>query len=430
MAAAAMASVRAQQACSRAIAMADQLPSTLPPAFLTFLKQNGLDASIYAAAATLPRYIRVQPRTSLDIPELEEELGLKLSPLAWLPNFFSLPPQAQIASTQAYQLGKLYGMDAASGAAVAALEISSGDHVLDLCAAPGDSGSLTAVDIARPRLAACRTMLLKYGLGRRTRLYLGDGTTFSLLPLNGGSKLCSASAGDDRSDDEDIGDGGFHKNPRMERKTVYGEWRSGRTRQEKRSAKRAKYLGIPLQTGVDGMPELFFYGIEAGVVGMKVADVARVCQDSNEASFSGYDKVLVDAECTHDGSLRHIVKYNEWGWDTFERRFLNEERIASITSLQLRLLSNGFRLLNPGGTLVYSTCSFTRDQNEGVVERFLASHDDAELQEVEPARQWPCRPGGLPHTLRFDPVTSHTSGLFIAKLTKLESNLLNKVVVG
>lgn len=71
----------------------------------------------------------------------------------------------------------------------------------------GDSGSLTAVDIARPRLAACRTMLLKYGLGRRTRLYLGDGTTFSLLPLNGGSKLCSASAGDDRSDDEDIGDG-------------------------------------------------------------------------------------------------------------------------------------------------------------------------------------------------------------------------------
>lgn len=44
----------------------------------------------------------------------------------------------------------------------------------------------------------------------------------------------------------------------------------------------------------------------------------------------------MDAECTHDGSLRHIVKYNEWGWDTFERRFLNEERIASITSLQVK----------------------------------------------------------------------------------------------
>jgi hypothetical protein len=53
----------------------------------------------------------------------------------------------------------------------------------------GASGSLTAVDIAQPRLAACRTMLQKYGLGSRIRLYLGDGTTFSLLPLKETTKL-------------------------------------------------------------------------------------------------------------------------------------------------------------------------------------------------------------------------------------------------
>lgn len=62
----------------------------------------------------------------------------------------------------------------------------------------GDSGSLTAVDIARPRLAACRTMLRKYDLGRRTRLYLGDGTSFSLLPLTGASKLRPASVSSDQ----------------------------------------------------------------------------------------------------------------------------------------------------------------------------------------------------------------------------------------
>lgn len=45
--------------------------------------------------------------------------------------------------------------------------------------------------------------------------------------------------------------------------------------------------------------------------------------------------MLVDAECTHDGSLKHITKYEQWGWETFEKRFLNEERIASITSLQV-----------------------------------------------------------------------------------------------
>jgi 16S rRNA C967 or C1407 C5-methylase (RsmB/RsmF family) len=128
--------------------------------------------------------------------------------------------------------------------------------------------------------------------------------------------------------------------------------------------------------------------------------------------------VLVDAECTHDGSLKHIIKYEQWGWDTFERRFLDADRVASITLLQLQLLTNGFRLLKPGGTLVYSTCSFTKTQNEGVVERFLTNQANAELQEVGPAKHWPCRPGYLPHTLRFDPVTSNTSGLFIAKIVK------------
>lgn len=47
----------------------------------------------------------------------------------------------------------------------------------------GSSGSVTGVDIAKHRLAACRTMLQKYALGDRCRLFVADGTTFSLLPL-------------------------------------------------------------------------------------------------------------------------------------------------------------------------------------------------------------------------------------------------------
>jgi hypothetical protein len=50
---------------------------------------------------------RVKPQASSEIPDIEEELGLKLSPLPWLPSFFSLPPEAQIASTLAYQQGKV-----------------------------------------------------------------------------------------------------------------------------------------------------------------------------------------------------------------------------------------------------------------------------------------------------------------------------------
>jgi hypothetical protein len=46
----------------------------------------------------------------------------------------------------------------------------------------GQKGTATGVDVARHRLAACRTMLLKYGLAERSRLFLADGTTFSVPP--------------------------------------------------------------------------------------------------------------------------------------------------------------------------------------------------------------------------------------------------------
>lgn len=44
------------------------------------------------------------------------------------------------------------------------------------------SGSVTGVDIARHRLAACRTLLQKYAIGDHCRLFVADGTNFSLIP--------------------------------------------------------------------------------------------------------------------------------------------------------------------------------------------------------------------------------------------------------
>lgn len=45
----------------------------------------------------------------------------------------------------------------------------------------------------------------------------------------------------------------------------------------------------------------------------------------------------------------------------------------------------------------------------------------AELLKIDPADNWPCRSGGIQKTLRFDPATSQTSGLFVAKFVKLPS---------
>ncbi|XP_010275083.1 PREDICTED: uncharacterized protein LOC104610247 isoform X3 [Nelumbo nucifera] len=342
----------------------------LPEAFLDFLKENDLDPSIYVLGDVTPRYIRLKPGGGTQVEEIEADIKCMLEEVSWLPGFFSIPPHIQIANSKAYQEGKIYGMDAASGAAVLALNVSAGDHVLDLCAAPGaklcmlldllgSSGSVTGVDVARHRLAACRTMLQKYGLGDRCRLFVADGTTFSLRPLRGHFDLKS-----------------YGTSAPQENNGYFKEWTSKRSWKERKIASKAR-IGTASELVIGTRePEMIFYGKHSGVVGLTKSELFQTACGS-EALDSGYDK--------------------------------------------LQLLSNGFRLLKVGGSLVYSTCSLTVAQNEDIVEQFLSQNAHAVLQEIDAAKSWPCRSGRIPNTLRFDPLTSQTSGLFVAKFTKLAS---------
>ncbi|KAM1529104.1 hypothetical protein ACFX1Z_018353 [Malus domestica] len=379
-------------------------------AFLDFLKENGLDPSIYSESHSTPRYIRLKPGLEARIEEIEAEIKWKLEEVEWLPGFYALPPDVQIANSNAYREGKIYGIDAASGAAVSALDISAGDHVLDLCAAPGkcaklcmisdllgDSGSVTGVDVSSHRLAACRTMLQKYALGNHCRLFVADGTNFSLIPrrVHSDPKSCESA---------------------LEENVTFKEWTSRRPWKERKQAARIRKSGA-VPSG-NQLPDLIYYGCHSGVVGLTKSELYQTFREDEYLSY-GYDKVLVDAECTHDGSIKHVQKFERWGWETLQRRVLDAERSDGLTVLQLKLLTNGFRLLKAGGILVYSTCSLTVAQNEDVVRQFLEGNPCAELQVIDAAENWPCKNGRVPNTLRFDPLTSKTSGLFVAKFSKL-----------
>ncbi|RXH75005.1 hypothetical protein DVH24_029726 [Malus domestica] len=317
----------------------------LPDAFLDFLKENGLDPSIYSESHSTPRYIRLKPGLEARIEEIEAEIKWKLEEVEWLPGFYALPPDVQIANSNAYREGKIYGIDAASGAAVSALDISAGDHVLDLCAAPGaklcmisdllgDSGSVTGVDVSSHRLAACESAL--------------------------------------------------------EENVTFKEWTSRRPWKERKQAARIRKSGA-VPSG-NQLPDLIYYGCHSGVVGLTKSELYQTFRDDEYLSY-GYDKVLVDAECTHDGSIKHVQKFERWGWETLQRRVLDAERSDGLTVLQLKLLTNGFRLLKAGGILVYSTCSLTVAQNEDVVRQFLEGNPCAELQVIDAAENWPCKNG-------------------------------------
>lgn len=76
----------------------------------------------------------------------------------------------------------------------------------------------------------------------------------------------------------------------------------------------------------------------------------------------GFDGVLVDAPCSGSGTWRRSPHLR---WVT------EPSAIRSAASLQLSLLLENTPRVRPGGTLVYSTCSLCRTENEAVAEGFL-----------------------------------------------------------
>lgn len=78
-----------------------------------------------------------------------------------------------------------------------------------------------------------------------------------------------------------------------------------------------------------------------------------------------FDRVVLDLPCTGTGTLR---KHPELKWR------ISEYEILRLASLGERLLRGGAALVAPGGLLVALTCSIERDENEGVVARFLDEH--------------------------------------------------------
>lgn len=82
-----------------------------------------------------------------------------------------------------------------------------------------------------------------------------------------------------------------------------------------------------------------------------------------------FDRVLVDAPCSTEGRFRADVPETT--------RYWSKRKIKEMQSKQRKLLFSGIQSLKPGGTLVYSTCSFSPEENEVVVSKALKTFGDA-----------------------------------------------------
>lgn len=123
-----------------------------------------------------------------------------------------------------------------------------------------------------------------------------------------------------------------------------------------------------------------------------------------------FDRILLDAPCSGTGVLR---RHPEGKWRK------REEDVLELSKRQGRLIENLSRYLKPGGTMVYSVCSVMKEEGEGIVDAFLASHPEFILESTAPllgvlGDNLVCKRG-------FFKVYSHTHGMdgfFAARLKR------------
>ena len=142
---------------------------------------------------------------------------------------------------------------------------------------------------------------------------------------------------------------------------------------------------------------------------LDLPDSGLVAGDARCAPFKTdrFDLILVDAPCSGLGTIQ---KHPDIKW----RRSLDE--ILDFQRLQSEILSEAGRLLKPGGTMVYCTCTMDPSENEEVIKQFLENHQNKYRLVPPPAQLSPFISDSS--FLRTFPHTHGMEGSFAARLKK------------
>lgn len=154
--------------------------------------------------------------------------------------------------------------------------------------------------------------------------------------------------------------------------------------------------------------ELLRHNLEKKSGGCRVTAVNQSLQDFSRTSIKTFDRILIDAPCSGTGVIR---RHPDIRWN---RR---QEDLRRYAENQLDLLGCAIAHLAPDGILVYATCSIEAEENEQVVERFLAQHRDFQLADCATVLPAACRP--IIRNGFFAPLPDEEiDGFFSARLTR------------
>ncbi|HEY1689623.1 MAG TPA: 16S rRNA (cytosine(967)-C(5))-methyltransferase RsmB [Solirubrobacteraceae bacterium] len=143
------------------------------------------------------------------------------------------------------------------------------------------------------------------------------------------------------------------------------------------------------------------------------AELASACADPagarSKLTDARFDRVLLDAPCSGLGTLQARPDLR---WRA------SPERIGQLVAVQARMLAVAAEAVRPGGTLVYSTCTISRAENEQQIQSFLQAHPDF-TPELPMAIESPAAAAaaGDPYLTTL-PSRDRSAGFFIARLRR------------
>lgn len=151
--------------------------------------------------------------------------------------------------------------------------------------------------------------------------------------------------------------------------------------------------------------------------GVRNAIVLNETPEKLVQNFEGYfDRILIDAPCSGEGMFRKDETAAR-SWESF--------KCQRCTRLQEPILHSADRLLKAGGALVYSTCTFSPEEDEEMIVKFMRRHPGYELAEIPKAEgmeggrpQWADEREDIRRAARLWPHRVKGEGHFAAKLIK------------
>lgn len=143
-----------------------------------------------------------------------------------------------------------------------------------------------------------------------------------------------------------------------------------------------------------------------------------LCEKLLKKSHVRFDKILVDAPCSGEGTLRKSPKtFLMW----------NSNMIKKIAGTQKKLADVAMKILKVGGIMIYSTCTLAPEENEMIVD-YLVKNFDVKVEKIVLPLKFRCGvtewegeklSGEVKKCLRLYPQDNDTDGFFVARIRKL-----------